>query len=315
MTRLMSCLCRRDRALPWAAILIALAVANGWFGHARAATLAVAAAEAPPIQMDHISVAVSGSGSPVVLIPGLSSPRAVWDGVLPALERRHTVYRVQVNGFAGDDPRGNLTPGMLDGIVADLHRLIATRKLGAVPLVGHSMGGLVSLMLAERHPGDAGRVLVVDALPFIGVIFAPGSTPATLKPMAEGMRAQMAGLYGKPVPDAVARMIAQTNALKPASQEKVIGWTQATDMRVSAQAMYEDMMTDVRPQLASIAAPVTVLVPWTEARGGEKATLDLYRAQYAGTPKLTVQGVGDSGHFIMLDQPEAFAAALAAFLG
>jgi hypothetical protein len=77
--------------------------------------------------------------------------------------------------------------------------------------------------------------------------------------------------------------------------------------------MYEDMMVDLRGHLGAIAAPVTVLVPWTAARG-EEAVLGFYRSEYAGTPKLNVQGVGDSGHFIMLDQPEAFRAAVTAFL-
>ncbi|RYE02537.1 MAG: alpha/beta hydrolase, partial [Sphingomonadales bacterium] len=88
--------------------------------------------------MEHISVQVIGKGSPVILIPGLSSPRAVWDGVTPELAKSHTVYLVQVNGFGGDDPRGNLAPGVVDGLVAELHQLIATRKLVKPAVIGHS---------------------------------------------------------------------------------------------------------------------------------------------------------------------------------
>lgn len=310
------CLCRRNHRLPWFAILIALLAANGFFKHAHAAAApaAVATAADTLVQMDHISVQVLGRGSPVVLIPGLSSPRATWDGVVPELAKNHRVYLVQVNGFGGDDPRGNLQPGILDGIVADLHMLIETRKLGAVPLVGHSMGGLVSLMLARAHPEDVRKALIVDALPFLSTIFAPAATADTIKPQAEMMRAQMAGLYGKPYPPQLAQMVARQNALKPASREKVAAWSAEADMRVSGQALYEDMITDLRPALPSIAAPITVLVPWTDAMGGEARVLGLYRAQYAGTPKLTLQGVGDSGHFIMLDQPAVFERALMAFL-
>ena len=85
-------------------------------------------------------------------------------------------------------------------------------------------------------------------------------------------------------------------------------------MRVSAQTMFEDLQTDLRPGLKDIATPITVLVPWLAARGGEAPMLDLYKREYAGAPKVSVKGVADSGHFIMLDQPEAFRAALAAFL-
>ena len=40
----------------------------------------------------------------------------------------------------------------------------------------------------------------------------------------------------------------------------------------------------------------------------------LYRGEYAKAPNVTFVNVADSGHFIMLDQPEAFSAALTAFL-
>jgi hypothetical protein len=62
--------------------------------------------------MDHITVKLMGTtGSPVFLIPGLSSPRAVWDGIAPELAKSHRAYLVQVNGFGGDAPGANLNPG------------------------------------------------------------------------------------------------------------------------------------------------------------------------------------------------------------
>jgi len=272
------------------------------------------AATPAPVRMDHISIETIGSGAPVILIPGLSSPRAVWDGVAPALAKGHRVVLVQVNGFGGDDPGANLKPGVLDGIVADLDGYIVRNKLAGAAVVGHSMGGLVALMLARVHPGDVGKALIVDALPFVGSAFFPGSTVESVKPQAEAMRAQMASLYGKPFPEAVGQAIARQNALKPESQAQVAAWSAKADMRVSGQALYEDLQTDLRPDLAGIAAPVTVLVPWTAARGGEGPVLDLYKREYAGAPKVSVKGVAESGHFIMLDQPAAFQAALAAFL-
>lgn len=297
----------------WLAMAVAIAVASA-SGHSHGATPPAPAAAAETLmQMDHISVQVVGRGSPVILIPGLSSPRATWDGVVPELAKNHRVYVVQVNGFGGDDPRGNLQPGILDGIVGDLHTLITGAKLGAVPVVGHSMGGLVSLMLAKAHPEDVKKALIVDALPFYSVVLAPSATVDSIKQQAGMMRAQLTGLYGKPFPPQIAQILAQQMALTPAAREKIAGWTTQADMRVSGQAIYEDMQTDLRPDLPKIATPITVLVPWTAARG-EAATLGFYRSQYAGAPKVTIQGMCDSGHFLMLDQPEAFERALATFL-
>ena len=88
------------------AILLAAAAAStlNWTpSPAMAAAPAPASAEAE-VRLPHISIVKRGHGPAVVLLPGLASPRGVWDGVAPDLARDHTVYLVQVNGFGGDDP-------------------------------------------------------------------------------------------------------------------------------------------------------------------------------------------------------------------
>jgi len=277
------------------------------------ATGHAAAPVAGETRMDHISVTATGKGPPVILIPGLSSPRAVWDGIVPDLARSHRVYVVQVNGFGGDAPGANLAPGILGGIVADLHALIARDKLAGVPVVGHSMGGLVAMMLARAHPGDAGALMIVDSLPFIGTLFAPTATVAAVEPQARAMRDAQAASYGKPADGAAATAIAERLALKPASRAAVAGWAKAADPRVSAQAMYEDMTTDLRPDLAVIATPMTVVYPWSAAVPEAQAT-PFYRGAYAAAPHVRFEAIGDAAHFVMLDQPAAFRAALDRFL-
>lgn len=274
-----------------------------------------AATPAPTMQMARISVVASGKGSPVILIPGLSSPRAVWDGVVPALASHHRVYVVQVNGFGGDAPGANLTPGILDGIVADLHTLIAKERIAGAAVIGHSMGGLAALMLARAHPADAGKLMIVDSLPFIGTLYAPGATVAMVEPQAKAMRDAQVASYGKPASDATATATANRLAAKPASRALVERWFKAADPRVSGQAMYEDLTTDLRPAMKQIATPITMVYPWSPT-GPTKAQADaLYKPAYAEAPHVTFVDIGDAAHFVMLDQPEAFARAVDAFAG
>jgi pimeloyl-ACP methyl ester carboxylesterase len=293
------------------ALLLAACAAStlNWSAPAGAepATLATSAEQ----RLSHISIVAMGSGSPVVLIPGLSSPRAVWDGIAPRLAAEHTVYLVQVNGFGGDDPGANLQPGVLDGIVADLHDYLAAHKAEPARVIGHSMGGLVALMLAKAHPGDASAVMAVDALPYVGEIFVPGATVAQLEPQAKAMRDQRVAGFGKPNPANAAT--AKSMALTPAAQAKVAAWIAKADSRVSGQAMYDDLTTDLRPDMASIATPITLVFPYSDAMPKERAQ-PFYRAQYAKAPHVTLVPVADSGHFVMLDQPQAFAAAVDAFV-
>lgn len=295
-----------------AVLLVAL---NPATARAQTPPTAAPAVRVDPVamQLPHISVATTGKGSPVVLIPGLSSPRATWDAIVPDLARRHQVILVQVNGFAGDAPGDNLKPGLLDGIVTDLHAYLAGRRLSRVPVVGHSLGGLVTMLWAKAHPADVGKAMIVDSLPFIGEIFVPGSTVAMLEPQAKAMSRQLTASYGRPPNLAYVDGTANALALKPESRAKVKAWMLAADARVSAQALYEDMTTDLRPDLPAIATPLTVVVPFGGALTEDRARA-LYGNAYAKAPNAKIVTVGDSAHFVMLDQPAAFQAALNAFL-
>ena len=271
------------------------------------------AATAAPTRMDHISIETTGKGTPVILIPGLSSPRAVWDGVAPEVGKGHRVILVQVNGFGGDEPGANTQAGVLDGVVADLDSYITKNKLKGAAVVGHSMGGLVGLMLAKAHPDDVGKLMVVDSLPYIGDIFVPGATVAQVEPQAKTMRDTQVASYGKPADDAAATATANGLALKPDSRAKVVAWVKQADPRVSGEAMYEDMTTDLRPDMAAITTPITLVYPWSAQLPKDRADA-FYKAEYAKAPHVTFVPISDSAHFVMLDQPAAFQAALDAFL-
>jgi len=296
-----------------AAFALPLLLLNAFPAHAAPAQLANARSSGSLTVMDHISIVPMGSGSPIFLIPGLSSPREVWDGVARDLAKNHKVYLVQVNGFSGDAPGANLKPGILDGVVSDLDGYLASNNIKGAAIVGHSMGGLIGLMFAKAHPDHVSRLMIVDSLPFYGMLFGPTATVAAVEPRGKAMRDRMMAAYGKPADAASAEAIANGLALKPESRAKVKAWAMAADPRVSGEAMYEDLTTDLRPDLAAIKTPITLVYPWAET-GLTKAIADpFYHGAYAAAPNVTYVDVGDSAHFVMLDQPEIFAAALKKF--
>jgi pimeloyl-ACP methyl ester carboxylesterase len=278
-----------------------------------------AAAAATPVEtrLPHISIVAVGKGSPVVLVPGLASPRDVWDAVAAGLARSHRVYLVQVNGFGGDDPGANLAPGLLDGIVAELSAALAADRAPPVRFVGHSMGGLLALKFAKAHPAQVDRLMIVDALPDFAVLLARGGpmpSAAKIEDIATAMRTATAARYGTALSAEEVAAGVDALALTPAPRARMRAWAARADARVAAQAIYEDMTSDLRPALPAITAPITVIVPWTAAGFGKDKTLAFYAAQYAGAPKVRLVPIAEAGHFAMLDQPEAFAAALEAFL-
>ncbi|MEA3040080.1 MAG: hypothetical protein QOE79_2593 [Sphingomonadales bacterium] len=260
------------------------------------------------------TVTVTGSGPDLILIPGLSTPREVWSATAAAFAGTHRLHLVQIAGFGGTPAGPNAGRHILDGSVAELERNIAAHRLRKPAVVGHSMGGLIALMLAERAPDSVGRVMVIDALPFIGTLFAPDSTVETVRPQAERLRSAMAQAATPEQRRAGAQQVAAGLAKTPAARALVARWVTDSDPLVSAEAAYEDMVTDARPGLPAIRVPVTVLFAWDAPALPLERARSLYADAYAGTPQLELKPVEGSYHFIMLDRPDAFQAELRAFL-
>jgi pimeloyl-ACP methyl ester carboxylesterase len=298
----------------FALILAACAASTlNWSAPAQSA----ASTQAVEQRLPHISVVKQGSGPAVVFIPGLSSPRASWDSVTTGLAKDHTLYLVQVNGFGGDAPGANLTPGILDGIVADLSAYLTSQKAGPIRLVGHSMGGLAALMFARAHPAQVDRLMIVDALPYFPVLLARGGpvpSPEQVDPIAKMMRNTVAAHYGKPVDPAATKADVDALAVNPASKVTMAKWAAQADPRVTAELLYEDMSTDLRPALPTLKMPITVVVPWTDTPFGQERTLAFYHIQFDSAPNVRLAPIAESGHFVMLDQPQRFRAELDAFL-
>jgi pimeloyl-ACP methyl ester carboxylesterase len=283
-------------------VLAASAAATlDWTAPAHAAP--AAAAEQ---RLERITVRSVGSGPAVVLIPGLASPAAVYDGIVANVGRNHRLIFVQVNGFAGSAPGAKLD-NLLPAAVDELAGWLAANHVEKPAIIGHSMGGLMAMMLAKRHPNAAGKLLIVDALPFYGMLFGPQATPDTVRPIVEQMRAS---LVSGSSPVEVPPHMSNTEA----GRVKILGWLKASDRNTIGEALVEDATTDFRPDLPALAkTPATVL--YAVADPTATAMVDgLYHEAYKTLPNAKLIPVEKSEHFIMLDQPNAFAAAVGEFL-
>ena len=254
------------------------------------------------VTRDRITVEVVGSGPDIVLIPGLASSRETWRHTAERLRGRYRLHLVQVAGFAGEPARTNASGPFFDPVLADIDGYLAT--LPKPPMViGHSLGGTLGLALAEQHPEHLSKLLIVDALPFYGVLVGgPTATAETVRPMAEGMRAQTT----RAMPEPMARAMMAQMVTAPADVDRVVGWTLASTPQVVGRAMTDDMLADLRPGLATVRTPVTVLY--------ETLIAPMIQTGYAPLGPKTLVEVTNSKHFIMYDQPVRFDAEVDAFL-
>lgn len=295
-----------------------LASATGLaLGGALLATQALAesatAIQTAPFASDRLSVEVIGSGPDVILIPGLASSREVWRPLATRLAATHRVHLVQLAGFAGE-PWSHGDGPFVAPEVEELARYIAETGLDKPAVIGHSMGGLSGLLLAQSHPDRLGRLMIVDALPFYSAMFGPAVTPDQARPFAAQASAAIRG-----ADDAAFRsMQVQTAAglaRDPAMREAMVDWSMTSDRQAFAAAMTDVMTTDARPGLAGMTTPVTALYA-ADAEGALPPAMaqGLWEREYAALPGVKLIRVDASRHFIMADQPERFAAIVDQFL-
>ncbi len=261
-----------------------------------------------------------GGGLDVILIPGLSSSPEIWQETVDHLGGGYRVHRIHIQGFAGAPAEGNAQTGERPTPVAapvaeEIARYIREQGLRKPVVVGHSMGGTIGLMLAARHPDLVGKLMVVDMVPFMGAMFgAPGATAESVTPVADGIWAAQAN---SPREGYVAQATTAINGMinTEARRDEALEDMRESDQKVSAAAFRELVTTDLRPELPRISAPTEVLyVKFNDPRMTPEITDAIYQTSYAGLPGAKLKRIDDSAHFIMFDQPQAFHAALDAFL-
>lgn len=255
------------------------------------------------------------AGKPdLLLIPGMSSSRAIWEAEAKRLAPNYRLHLVQVAGFAGEKPGTNASGPLLAPMVEELHTYIVANKMHPV-VIGHSMGGLMTLMLAAKHPEDVRKIVIVEALPFAAVLIDPAATPESIKPQVEAIRQEMLAMPADQYA-AMQPMLAAGMVKNPEAQKLISASFVASYRGVAIQAMEEDLETDLRAQVASIKTPALVLYAYDPA--AQQPTAAAYeaivQAAYKAMPNVKLTRIDDSRHFIMYDQPEKFDAALKEFL-
>jgi pimeloyl-ACP methyl ester carboxylesterase len=112
-----------------------------------------------------------GSGPAVVLIHGISSSGDVWLPVVDELGRHFTPVALDLRGHgdSGKPPGGYL----YDDYIGDLERVLEHLALNRPLILGHSLGGLITLWWAARHPDRAAALVIEDSPLRSGEDFRP----------------------------------------------------------------------------------------------------------------------------------------------
>jgi pimeloyl-ACP methyl ester carboxylesterase len=256
-----------------------------------------------------VQVVVGGrlDGSPIVLIHCFSCAIDYWDRMRPALEREHRVVAIDLLGHGGSEKPGSgySIPEQASLVAGVLHDL----AVSDATVVGHSLGGAVSVALAETYPRLVGRVAIVDMPPdetygdlgfLASLAFQPvlGEALWTIKPdfsVRQGL--EVAFAPGFEVPDA---FVDDVNRLTYTAYDESPTHTQDY---IAEEALEQRMR--------ATGIPLMVLM------GAEEQVVDdpeRALAQYAdGVPGAETHLIAGAGHSPNVEKPALSAALVLKF--
>lgn len=269
----------------------------------------IRAADAAPNAHPEFEVAVSGQGRPVVFIPGLATPGDIWQPTVDQLKATCQCHVITLAGFGDVRPTGAdpFLPRVRDEIIAYLRDCKLVRPV----IVGHSLGGTMALWIAATAPDVAGRLVIVDAMPFMGAMANPAAT-------VESARAQFAPMAAKVSGSSLADFAAFQQIMMPQwvslpeEARRIAAETGKSDPKTAGRAMIELMSTDLRGELKKITCPVLVLGALADKTlyTPKDDVIKLFHKQYAALHGVRFEMFENAKHFLMVDDPAGFQKAL-----
>lgn len=250
---------------------------------------------APPrFEPTAFSVEVAGRGRPMILIPGLATSGTVWRDTVAHLQDSET-HVLTLAGFAG---RAAIAGPLIATARDELAAYIRDRKLDHPVIVGHSLGATLAYALAVAEPELVG--------PIVGIDEPLGWCDADAIASARVRRERWLRLSPPDFAQTIRELFAPM-ARDPAVLAPIVDEAVRSDQRAVADATYELCVTDARPDVSRITAPVLGIL----ADGPYQWMI---RAQLAAVPNHAIVVIPRARHFVMLDEPRAYFAALDAFL-
>ncbi len=250
----------------------------------------------------------------VVLLHGALAHKGWWDFVAPWLTERWRVVALDLPGMGASDHRDRYSlPRGAESLVAAMDALGVFDGGLRPALVGHSFGGLMSLMIATEAGERFSRAVLVD-IPVRPREDNDDAPPKRAGGRAYASEAEALARFRLIPPQPVGHLFladyAARTALKPAPMEdgrEGVTWAHDPGLWIK----YERLAGD-GPTMAKAAR-----CPLAHVRAADSRLVDDERWAWmrshvtGGDPMVSI---ANAGHHVMLDQPEALAATLDAVL-
>ncbi len=99
-------------------------------------------------QNKKICYRIIGSGNPVIFIHGFGEDSKVWKNQIDFLKER---FKLIVPDLPGSGQSEMIDDMSMEGMAEVIHSIIHEENIEACPVIGHSMGGYITLAFAEKY--------------------------------------------------------------------------------------------------------------------------------------------------------------------
>lgn len=238
-----------------------------------------------------------GKGHPVVLLHGYPLDHSIWQPVVQLMEDQARFIVPDLRGY-GKSPDGTEIHSMRL-LAEDVLLLLDRLKLKRVILVGHSMGGYVSLTFAQSYPG---RLCGLGLVTTQAEADTPEKRQARLR-TARDVRTKGAELIAHSAPS----KLTTNEALQEKITELIHGIAPRTIIQ-SLKGMAE--RPDANGWLASIKVPTLVIA------GGQDQIIPVQKSHemVEMLNKGWLVEIPEAGHLPMMETPERVAEGLTQLL-
>lgn len=252
----------------------------------------------PVFSQTAFKVEVKGKGAPILLFPGFGCTGEVWNETVAELSKN---YECHVFTFAGF---GNVSPiegPWLSTIKNEVVTYVKAKKLKNSILIGHSLGGTLSLWLASEETNLFKKLILVDALPASAALMIPNYKGEAIpydNPQSKMMLAMDQKAFNGMNAQATSYMCLNKDKQKTISQ-----WMDVADRKTYVYGYIDMLNLDLRKEIAKIKIPVVILAATNPDLNTVQNT---YKAQYENLPTVKIYYAANAAHFVMYDQPEWF---------
>ena len=244
-----------------------------------------------------------GRGPPVILLHGWLESWDHWRGTMESLARRHKTYALDFWGF-GESGKQLGAGFTIQGYVEMVDQFMEHLGIGQASILGHSMGGTVSLSLVLDHPDRVQKIVIV------GSPIAGDGLALFLRLAARRFVARL--VYQSPglIPLGVrllSPLLARDWKTWYKMFERDLSRTTMESFHLSIASLCK---TNLRPRLREIQVPTLGIYGQQDRIVNPKQGDELARS----VPLAEVRHFQRSGHFPMMDEPEQFYQTLHEFL-